>query len=137
MNIDDLFNNHILPLQLDELNSIDNDLKNIIKLINILPVTTERFYTGLDEFMNPIYEKVHELLNAYGFVNGNPEANKDNHKVQIMFWVYQEVSNCIYKEPCNGDHHACTAERKEAILNSLNMLRFSISCAFKPVEVGF
>jgi len=113
---------HISLLNKKEAQEIFDFIRVFYNKISEIPASEERFYHQLNEFMDSVYDLVHEGLTKFNFKNGDPAANSKNHPVSIVWWLNGEISSCIYRWPCNCDHHASAADRKKAILNSTSLL---------------
>ena len=99
------------------------------------PASERTHYHQLDDFNHPISDHIHTILEQLGFVNGNTEANKDNHKVQIFWWLYHEINSCTSRQPCLSadvsNHHASAAHRQQAILMSIDLVKNLIQQLYK------
>jgi hypothetical protein len=94
------------------------------------PATERTHYEKLNEFLDPVYAHISKSLKKFGFVNGDVQKNASNSKAQIVWWMYGEVGSCCYRYPCTDPkivqvaaHHASAHHRKEAILNSIKLLK--------------
>jgi hypothetical protein len=134
MHLDDLYND-ILLTGSKKMQRVWKNLLQFEQTVISSPASEKTHYYELDEFNKPIQNHIHKLLNKFGFVNGNPEANKNNHAIQILWWLYQETNNAVYRQPCLSadvaNHHASAADRKKAILMSIDLLKNLIKRLYK------
>lgn len=121
--IEKIFNPFIQCQTIDAA-TIIHELEEYKILIQAIPVTEVRFYTGLNEFSDGIYNPVHDKLHHYDFQNGKPTENTIEKRPYAAFWwaLYGALSGIIYRYPCNGDHHACTKDRQTALLLMVDSL---------------
>ena len=100
------------------------------KIIVKTPASTE-YEHKIDDFMKPVYEKLHSGLTQFKFANGDMEKNEKNHVAQVPWWLYTHAMNCIYIQPCMGDHHAPASQRKQALLNDVDIVILLMKRIFK------
>lgn len=110
-----------MRLNKKEAKAVGRYLADQRRAIKNAPITETRFYEGVDEFYEAIYKVTREYMEKFGFVNGDVAANKKKPAAQIVWWFYGEVSNCIYIEPCHGDHHASTVKRQDACYRIISL----------------
>lgn len=129
MNSYDL-DDHVRQLNGKDVNNIRKWIEEFEAVVKAAPVTDRTHYEKLNDFLDPVYDFIHEGLKQFGFVNGEQKKNKKNNKAMIIWWLYGEVGNCIYRHPCIDSsivkvacHHASSFHRQQAILNSVLLLK--------------
>jgi hypothetical protein len=134
MQLDDLYN-HILLTGNKNIQRVWRNLLQFEKTVTNSPASERTHYYRLDDYNKPVNNHIHKCLNEFGFVNGNPDANSKNHPVQIFWWLYHETNNTIYRQPCLSadvaNHHASAADRKKALLMSIELLKNLIKQLYK------
>lgn len=129
MNSYDL-DDHVRQLSLEEAVDIQKWIADLEATVKDAPVTERTHYEKLNEFLDPVYDFIHTSLRKFGFISGDQDKNRRNHPAMIIWWVYGEVGNCIYRYPCIDSsivnvacHHASSFHRQQAILNSIKLLK--------------
>ncbi len=82
-------------------------------------------YTDLELWSEPAYEFIRKMLNKYGFINGNPEANAKNPNANFWWQIYCLLSNIVYSPNLVSEvayHHSSAFERNRALMIELNIL---------------
>lgn len=82
-------------------------------------------YEDLNIWSDDVYGFIHRMLEKYGFVNGNPEANAKNPEANFWWMVYGLMSSIIYSPYLKSEvayHHSSAFERNRALLGELNDL---------------
>lgn len=105
-----------------------SSLNEIKAITETAPASKRTHYHKLNEFSDPVYNSIRKQLYATGFVNGNPEANRDNAEMQIIWFLYGEMGSISYRIPfedLNGvaAHHASAYDRKKAFLRIIEELK--------------
>jgi hypothetical protein len=103
-------------------NEIAKELDDYIEYVKKAKVTEQRFYVGIDEYIDYIMEYVDDKLDEVGFVNGNVESNGPEDDPLAAFWfnVYQSMHGLCYPL---FDHHASTMERRENDILKLKCIK--------------
>lgn len=98
-------------------------LDELISVVEHAPVTSKTHYHELDAFTDPVYAKEHAILDAIGFKNGDPDANKIKPLVNI-WWkcIYPISTNVLYTFPFLH-HHCSSEERQKVMLRSYNAIK--------------
>ena len=122
--------NHIIFCGTKNIQKVYKELLLIEKVVLNAPTTIQTHYHKLNEFNHPVYNAIDQALDKFDFLNAQPLKNKKNHKVQILFWFYNEISSCTSRQPCiNGEvasHHASSKDRQKSILMSIELLKILI-----------
>lgn len=82
-------------------------------------------YDQLEDWSNPAYGFIHDMLHKYGFVNGDPEANAKNANASFWWNVYGLLGSIIYSPYLKSEvayHHSSAFERNRALLAELNII---------------
>ena len=75
-------------------------------------------YNRLDEWTTPMHLIIREALVSSGFVNGQPDINKNIPDVKFWWSIYGVASNIIYSQHLKSQvahHHSSAFERNEAL----------------------
>lgn len=70
-----------------------SDLKNYVDYLKNASPSTRTHYQGLDEYVEYKYSYIHDLLDKYGFVNGNKELNNKNKPASFFFEIYSRLDS--------------------------------------------
>jgi len=92
-------------------------------------------YEDLELWSKDAYGYIHDMLNKYGFKNGDPAANAQNANASLWWNVYGLLSNIIYSPNLKSEvayHHSSAFERNRALLAELNTVWDEISIAKNP-----
>ncbi len=112
----------------DELKTIGKYLKEYYDNLLTAPVTSQRFYTGVNEFTDHVTSVPHRQLKESGFINGNPVANGENNVASFVWNVlYRLYSDWHYSPICHDNHHAST-EVRQSIIKTMMIEFIQIYC---------
>lgn len=101
------------------------DFKEFFELVKEQSVNASKrtHYDRLNEWSKPIWDRIHFLLEKYGFKNGEREENQKNPNVVFWCFVYEMFSNIIYSpnlKTQTAHHHSSAYERNEAMIFELS-----------------
>lgn len=104
-----------------------NDLRNLLPLLERLSLTASKqtHYDKLEEWETKVYEYIREKLSKYGFVNGEPEKNRENPEAIFWFNVYSLMSNITYSKNLETEVEARKSsayERNQALIKDIEIL---------------
>ena len=100
-------------------NLLINSLKAYLTFIKEIPVNNETCYSDSKEsFHSKKYDYIHKMLDAAGFVNGEPTKNEFEKNPIANFWwnIYQSVNGTLNVYPF-PHHHCSSKELQEALIN--------------------
>lgn len=108
------------------------DFKALTDMVNAAKSTASKqtHYHQLNEWSNPIWDHIHNMLKKTGFKNGEPEENAKNLKTQFWWSVYQLFSNIVYSPNLKTEvatHHSSAWERNEAFSIELSIISKKLS----------
>lgn len=76
---------------------------------------------SFNELRDSWYTHMHNKLNKYGFVNGEPEENTWEKRPKAKFWWLIYTCDPAYVRPYYS-HHCSSKERQEQMINMLDDL---------------
>ncbi|MGZ7506461.1 hypothetical protein [Vibrio parahaemolyticus] len=109
--------------------SIHRDFLEFLQLVDSSNPSTQTHYTGLDEWSEPIYERIRGEMYKHGFISGDVEGNKQKPLGQFWFGVYSILSKITYSPNLNSevaDHHSSAKERNDALMIELNYIKTAL-----------
>lgn len=84
-------------------------------------------YEKLNDWSDPTFQFVHDMLEKYGFKSGDMVGNEKN--VDALFWwkIYDVVSNVIYSLNMKltvlvAIHHSSAFDRNEALKKDIQVI---------------
>lgn len=105
--------------------NLKDDIDSLIALVESSGKTASKnsHYDDLDPWRKPIYAHLRNILDEYGFENGEKDINDE-----VTFWwqIYNYFSNIIYSQYIQTDgpvHHASAFSRNAAFLEELKDFR--------------
>lgn len=104
-----------------------DDLQGFYLLIKAQQSTASKntHYDKLDDWSKPLYQYIHDMLRKYGFVNGDPEANKKLPDALFWWGVYKCMNSVIYSTNLKtqvSSHHSSAWERNEVLMIEVPIL---------------
>lgn len=87
-------------------------------------------YDNITDYLNPVYEYVHNELANFGFVTGEPEINKKNPDASLWWAIFGIVNSITFSPHLKtnvASHHASAYERNEALILELEVIINNIS----------
>ncbi len=125
--------NYIVSLMISQLVDVDlcegqlEELKQFQSLVEQSSETASKnhWYDRLNEWDKPLYNFVSDKLNSNGFIQGQPDMNKNNKRVRVWWELYQYLSSLIYSPNLKSEvanHHSSAFERNEVLRKDMEYI---------------
>lgn len=123
---------HSVRQALEAIKPSENCLQDLMafkKFIDSLESSSSKktHYAELNQWSDPVYKFIHNMLDKYGFISGDVSANLKNADASFWFKIYSVMSNVTYSSNLKplelvALHHCSAYDRNEALRKDIAII---------------